>query len=210
MSATLVGVVQVLALLSLIAAFTYGFAVKVSWRSVIAAAAASVVYLASFGPTVLARYRFEEWGVLVGLAVAGALVLALLAWLFVRWPASVAPTLALLAAVRLPIPVARGADLGAAPEYLFLLVPLYLATVAALVAEAVRPDADPRALARRDPLRRSRVVSFARAEGLLRQGRFASAEPVLAELMRTLCELDGRSTTLGEHVSELMGWRKRR
>lgn len=154
MTAALMGVVRAATLVALVASFAYGFALRMRWRSVIAGTLASLAFGATYLPAVLAQYEFTHAGVLVAIAVGGLAALALAAWSFRRWPMAVAPALALATAVRVPIPVNRGVDTGAAPEYLFLLVPLYLFTVAALVAEAMDPDPlDGPPLWRRDPLR---------------------------------------------------------
>jgi hypothetical protein len=148
------GVVRAATLVALVASFAYGFAWRMRWRSVIAGTLASLAFGATYLPAVLAQYEFQSAGVLVAAAAGGLVALALGAWSFRRWPMAVAPALALSAAVRIPIPVNRGAETGAAPEYLFLLVPLYLLTVAALVAEAIQPDPlDGPPLWKRDPLR---------------------------------------------------------
>lgn len=148
------GAVRVATLIALAAAFAYGFAWRVRWRSVIAAAVASLAFGATYLPAVLAEYEFPHASLTAAVVAGGLAALAIAVWAFRRRPITVAPALALAAAVRVPIPVDRGADTGAAPEYLFLLVPLYLLTIAALVAEAMDPDpVDGPPLWRRDPLR---------------------------------------------------------
>lgn len=153
MSAFILEIARAIALLALMAAFAYGFAIRVSRKSVAAAVVASAAYGATEAPQILSHYRFESSGLIVAAAIAAVVAVGALAWAFYRWPVAIAPTLALLAAIRIPIPVSRAGVGGAAAEYLFLLIPLYAATVAALVAEVVRPDTEVAPLWRRDPVR---------------------------------------------------------
>lgn len=159
------GIWQAIALVALMGAFAYGFTVRVSKAAVAAATVATLGYAASVAPEILLRYRFTPTVVLAA-AMAGVLGLAFMVWVFGRWPVAIAPALAVLAAIRAPIPVMRSGIDGAADEYVFLLVPLYAATVAALVVEAWRDgSAEQPPLWRRDPLRLP-VVSVAVWAGL--------------------------------------------